>query len=52
MVPMPSACWTGEPLFSFSDDGPRPHVLIYAAQPDAHSSAHQLLLPAGSAWPR
>jgi hypothetical protein len=33
MVLMPSPFWTGDPLFSISDDGLRPHVLIYAAQP-------------------
>jgi DNA-binding transcriptional ArsR family regulator len=44
MVLMPSAFWTGDPLFSFSDDGRRPHVLIYAAQPHGHSSAHDLLM--------
>ena len=33
MVLMPSAFWTGDPLFSISDDGLRPHVLIYAAHP-------------------
>jgi DNA-binding transcriptional ArsR family regulator len=44
MVLMPSAFWTGGPLFSFSDDGRRPHVLIYAAHPHGHSSAHDLLM--------
>jgi DNA-binding transcriptional ArsR family regulator len=33
MVLMPSAFWTGDPLFSSGDDGLRPHVLIYAAHP-------------------
>ena len=33
MVLMPSPFWTGDPLFSISDDGLRPHVLIYAAHP-------------------
>jgi Helix-turn-helix domain len=33
MVLMPSAFWTGDPLFSISDDRLRPHVLIYAAHP-------------------
>jgi DNA-binding transcriptional ArsR family regulator len=33
MVLMPSAFWTGAPLFSISDDRLRPHVLIYAARP-------------------
>jgi Helix-turn-helix domain len=44
MVLMPSAFWTGEPLFSFSDDGLRSHVLIYGAHPNGHSSAHELLM--------
>ncbi len=30
----PSAFWTGEPIFSFDQEGHRPHVLIYAAQPN------------------
>jgi len=30
----PSAFWTGEPLFSFDQEGHRPHALIYAAQPN------------------
>jgi len=33
LVLMPSAFWTGDPLFSLSDDGLRPHALIYAAHP-------------------
>jgi hypothetical protein len=33
LVLMPSAFWTGDPLFSLSDDGLRPHALIYAARP-------------------
>jgi hypothetical protein len=33
MVLMPSPFWTGDPLFSISHDGLRPHVLIYAAHP-------------------
>ena len=33
LVLMPSPFWTGEPLFSISHDGRRPHVLIYAAHP-------------------
>lgn len=43
MVLMPSAFWTGEPLFSFSDDELRPNVLIYAAHPrglNGHGLAH------------
>jgi hypothetical protein len=32
MVLMPSAFWTGDPLFSIGD-GLRPHVLVYAARP-------------------
>jgi DNA-binding transcriptional ArsR family regulator len=44
MVLMPSAFWAGDPLFSFSDDGRRPHVLIYAAHPHGHLSAHDLLM--------
>jgi hypothetical protein len=37
MVLLPSACWTGDPLFSISDDG-RPNVLVYAAQPNGYPS--------------
>ena len=33
MVLMPSPFWTGDPLFSISEDGLRPNVLIYAAHP-------------------
>jgi hypothetical protein len=33
MVLMPSPFWTGDPLFSISDDGLRPNVLVYAAHP-------------------
>jgi len=33
MVLMPSPFWTGDPLFSISDDGLHPNVLIYAAHP-------------------
>jgi DNA-binding transcriptional ArsR family regulator len=33
LVLMPSPFWTGDPLFSISDDGLRPSVLIYAAHP-------------------
>jgi len=33
LVLMPSSFWTGDPLFSLSDDGLRPHALIYAAHP-------------------
>lgn len=36
---MPSAFWTGDPLLSISDDGLRPNVLIYAAQPNGYMSA-------------
>ena len=39
LVLLPSPFWTGEPLFSISDDGVRPNVLIYAAQPDGYLSA-------------
>jgi len=35
----PSAFWTGEPIFSFDEEGHRPHVLIYAAQPNGHSAS-------------
>lgn len=34
MVLLPSAFWTGDPLASVTDDGQRPTVLIYAAQPN------------------
>ena len=33
LVLMPSPFWTGDPLFSISHDGLRPHILIYAARP-------------------
>ena len=33
LVLMPSPFWTGDPLFSISEDGRRPHVLVYAAHP-------------------
>jgi Helix-turn-helix domain len=33
MVLMPSPFWTGDPLFSISDEGLRPNVLVYAAHP-------------------
>ncbi len=33
MVLLPSPFWTGDPLFSISDDGLRPNVLVYAAHP-------------------
>jgi DNA-binding transcriptional ArsR family regulator len=35
----PSAFWTGEPIFSFDEEGDRPHVLIYAAQPNGPSAS-------------
>ncbi len=35
----PSAFWTGEPIFSFDEEGHRPHVLIYAAQPNGRSAS-------------
>ncbi len=34
-----SAFWTGEPIFSFDEEGRRPHVLIYAAQPNGRSAS-------------
>ena len=39
LVLLPSPFWTGDPLFSISDDGVRPNVLIYAAQPNGYLSA-------------
>jgi Helix-turn-helix domain len=33
MVLMPSPFWTGDPLFSISEDGLGPNVLVYAAHP-------------------
>ncbi len=36
----PSAFWTGEPVFSLSDDGRRPNVLFYAAQPNGSPAAN------------
>ena len=33
MVLMPSAFWTGDPMFGLGDGGRRPYVLVYAAQP-------------------
>jgi DNA-binding transcriptional ArsR family regulator len=33
LVLMPSPFWTGDPLFSISDNGLRPNVLVYAAHP-------------------
>jgi DNA-binding transcriptional ArsR family regulator len=49
MILMPSAFWTGEPLFSHSDRGLRPNVLVYAARPNGYASAGQGLTadPAG-----
>jgi hypothetical protein len=35
----PSAFWTGEPILSFDEEGHRPHVLIYAAQPNGRSAS-------------
>jgi hypothetical protein len=32
----PSAFWTDEPIFSFDEEGSRPHVLSYAVQPNGH----------------
>lgn len=39
MLLMPSAFWTGEPVFSLSDVKRRPAVLMYAAQPNGHEAA-------------
>ena len=33
MVLMPSAFWTGDPMFGLGDGGLRPYVLVYAARP-------------------
>ena len=59
LVLMPSAFWTGEPLFSLSEDGLRPHVLIYAAHPRGHSVGRPTLRdglrptrPTATAWRR
>lgn len=35
----PSAFWTGEPIFSFDEEGHRPHILIYAAQPNGRPAS-------------
>ena len=35
----PSAFWTGEPTFSFDQEGHRPPVLMYAAQPNGRSAS-------------
>jgi DNA-binding transcriptional ArsR family regulator len=35
----PSAFWTGEPIFSFDQEGHRPHVLTYAALPNGRSAS-------------
>lgn len=35
----PSAFWTGEPVFSFDEEGRRPTVLIYAAQPNGRPAS-------------
>ena len=35
----PSPFWTGEPIFSFDEEGHRPRVLIYAAQPNGRSAS-------------
>lgn len=34
----PSAFWTSEPIFSFDEEGRRPHILIYSAQPNGRSA--------------
>jgi hypothetical protein len=49
MVLMPSAFWAGDPLFSHSDDGLAPTVLVYAAQPNGYASGGEGLMadPAG-----
>jgi len=39
LVLIPSAFWTGEPLFSVSDDLRRPSSLLYAAHANGHASA-------------
>ena len=45
LVLIPSAFWTGEPLFSVSDDERRPSSLLYAAaHADGHASACDGLL--------
>jgi hypothetical protein len=33
LVLLPSPFWSGDPMFSISDDGLRPNVLVYAAHP-------------------
>jgi hypothetical protein len=50
LVLIPSAFWTGEPLFSVSDDERRPSSLLYAAaHADGHASACDGLLADPSA---
>lgn len=62
MMLMPSAFWSGEPLFSMSDSERRPTILLYAAQPrgqlagqdgladaDGHDSLAALLGPTRAA---
>ena len=45
LVLIPSAFWTGEPLFSVSDDERRPSSLLYAAaHANGHASACDVLL--------
>jgi DNA-binding transcriptional ArsR family regulator len=36
---MPSASWTGQPMFSFTDGKHRPNVMLYAARPNGHAAA-------------
>lgn len=35
----PSAFWTGEPIFSFDEEGRHPPVLMYAAQPNGRPAS-------------
>jgi DNA-binding transcriptional ArsR family regulator len=44
MVLLPSAFWTGDPLFSVSADGLRPNVLVYAAHPNGYVSVGEDLM--------
>jgi DNA-binding transcriptional ArsR family regulator len=36
---MPSASWTGQPMFSFTDGKDRPNVMLYGARPKGHAAA-------------
>lgn len=36
---MPSASWTGEPVFRFTDGEQRPNIMFYAARPKGHAAA-------------